>query len=283
MSESLRGAGAHAPTPAGPSGGASAGALLRQARLAQGLDLEALASSIKVTPRKIELLELDRFEELHDATFARALAQTVCRSLRIDPAPVMALLPQAQGMRLDQINQGLNTPFRDRPGVLPTDLSVLGKPIVWGSALIVLAALGLYLLPVDLFGPSKAVSRAVAAVGVAGPGVAAASAPAPTVVETVYSAPPQPESAGASSPVVATVNGLLQLRATTQSWVEVLDARNQLLLSRVIQPGETIGLDGPLPMKVRIGNSAGTQLMFRGEVVELTPFSRENVAKLELK
>ena len=281
MSDALRAPGAQPATPVG----ASAGALLRQARLAQGLDLEALASSLKVTPRKIELLELDRFDELHDATFARALAQTVCRSLRIDPAPVMALLPQAQGMRLDQINQGLNTPFRDRPGVLPKDLSVLGKPFVWGPALIVLAALGVYLLPMDLLGPSKAVSRAVAAAAVANPGaaVAAASAPTPTVVETVYSAPPQPDSAGASSPVVATVNGLLQLRATTQSWVEVLDARNQLLLSRVIQPGETIGLDGPLPMKVRIGNSAGTQLMFRGEVVELTPFSRENVAKLELK
>ena len=281
MSDALRAPGAQPATAVG----ASAGALLRQARLAQGLDLEALASSLKVTPRKIELLELDRFDELHDATFARALAQTVCRSLRIDPAPVMALLPQAQGMRLDQINQGLNTPFRDRPGVLPKDLSVLGKPFVWGPALIVLAALGVYLLPVDLLGPSKAVSRAVAAAAVANPGaaVAAASAPTPTVVETVYSAPPQPDSAGASSPVVATVNGLLQLRATTQSWVEVLDARNQLLLSRVIQPGETIGLDGPLPMKVRIGNSAGTQLMFRGEVVELTPFSRENVAKLELK
>ena len=103
------------------------------------------------------------------------------------------------------------------------------------------------------------------------------------MVETVYSAPPQPESAGSSAPLVATVSGLLQLRTTAQSWVEVLDARGQMLLSRVIQPGETVGLDGPLPLRVKIGNSAGTQLMFRGELVELTPFSRENVAKLELK
>ena len=278
MSEGSRSEAGERPTTAG----LSAGALLRQARLAQGLDVAALAASIKVPARKLELLEADRFDELHDATFARALAQTVCRSLRVDPAPVLALLPQAQGMRLDQINQGLNTPFRDRPtALLPRDWSALAKPIVWGPVLIVLAAVALYLLPSDLIGSSKVVSRAVPIAAV-GASAVAASAPPTTVVETVYSAPP-PETAGASAPVVATVSGLLQLRATAQSWVEVLDARGQLLLSRVIQPGETIGLDGPLPMRLRIGNSAGTQLMFRGEVVELAPFSRENVAKLELK
>jgi cytoskeleton protein RodZ len=261
---------------------ASAGALLREARLAQGLEISALAAAIKVAPRKLELLEADRYDELHDATFARALAQSVCRTLRIDTAPVMALLPQAQGFGLDQFNQGLNTPFRDRPaGAVPLDWSLLAKPVFWAPAAIVLAAVALYLYPGERSVSSAAVARAVPP---AAPAASAAASAAPaTVVETVYSAPPQPESAGSSAPVVATVSGLLQLRTTAQSWVEVLDARGQMLLSRVIQPGETVGLDGPLPLKVKIGNSAGTQLMFRGEMVELTPFSRENVAKLELK
>ena len=264
--------------------GLSAGALLRKARLAQGLDIAALAAAIKVTPHKLELLESDQIDELHGATFARALAQTVCRGLRVDPAPIMALLPRAPTTRLDQINQGLNAPFRDRPaGQLPRDWSMLAAPVIWGPALIVLAAAALYLLPTDFVGQFKTVPRAGP---IANPGAAAAVASAPppsTVVETVYSAPAQPESPAGPAPLAATVNGLLQLRATAQSWVEVLDARGQLLLSRVILPGETIGLDGPLPLKVRIGNSAGTQLMFRGEPVELTSFTRENVAKLELK
>ena len=265
------------------SAAGSAGALLRQARLAQGLEIAALAAAIKVAPRKLELLEADRFDELHDATFIRALAQSVCRTLRIDAAPVMALLPQVQGLRLDQINQGLNMPFRERPtGVLPKDWSLLARPVIWAPVLIVLAAAALYFFPADLVGSPKTVARSVPAPTPAASAVVASPAPA-TVVETVYSAPPQPESAGGSAPIVATVSGLLQLRTTAQSWVEVLDARGQMLLSRVIQPGETIGLDGPLPFKVKIGNSSGTQLMFRGELVELTPFSRENVAKLELK
>jgi cytoskeleton protein RodZ len=263
--------------------GATAGALLRRAREAQGLELAALASAMKVPPHKIELLEADRFDELHDATFARALAQGVCRALRVDAAPVMALLPQVQGQGLDHINQGLNTPFRDRPtSVLPKDWSLLARPVVWAPALIVLAAVALYFLPADW---SRMPGSAALSSPAAAPPVApvAASAVPSTVVETVYSAPPQPEASSASAPVVATVSGLLQVRTTAQSWVEVLDARGQMLLSRVIQPGETVGLDGPLPLRVKIGNSAGTELMFRGEVVELTPFSRENVARLELK
>lgn len=263
------------------SAGASPGALLRQARVAQKVEIAALAAAIKVTPRKLELLESDRFDELHDVTFVRALAQTVCRSLRIDAAPVMALLPQAKGMRLDQMSQGLNTPYRERPeGMLLKDFSWLAKPMVWAPALIVLAAAALYWMPADLIGPPKTVTRVIPSVN-SGASAAEAIAPPVPVVETVYSAPAP--TASASAPAVAMVSGLLQVRTTSQSWVEVQDARGQLLLSRVIQPGETVGLDGPLPLKVKIGNAAGTQLVFRGEPVTLSAFTQGNVSRLELK
>jgi len=271
---------------AASASGATAGSLLRQARRAQGMEIATLATLIKVAPRKLELLEADRLDELHDATFARALAQTVCKTLRVDAAPVMALLPQAGGLRLDQINQGLNTPFRDRPtSVLSRDWSMLAKPVVWAPALIILAAVGVYLWPVPSVGPSTTVSRLVPPATSPAPGgvASAPAAPVEPVVETVYSAPAQPDAPSGSARMAATVSGLLQLRTSAQSWVEVLDARGQLLLSRVIQPGETVGLDGSLPLKVKIGNSAGTQLTFRGEVVELASHTRENVARLELK
>ena len=55
----------------------SAGALLKAARERQGLHIAALAAAIKVTPRKLDALENDRWGELPDATFTRALAQSV--------------------------------------------------------------------------------------------------------------------------------------------------------------------------------------------------------------
>ena len=89
--QSPRGAGASSrgvsmsETAAGPT--RSAGALLRAAREEQGLHIAALAAAIKVTPRKLDALENDRCDELPDATFTRALAQTVCRALKIDAGP----------------------------------------------------------------------------------------------------------------------------------------------------------------------------------------------------
>lgn len=78
-------------------------------------------------------------------------------------------------------------------------------------------------------------------------------------------------------------SGLVQLRTSEASWVEVRDARGQLLLSRTVQPGESVGLDGSLPMRLVIGNAAVTQLGFRGKTVDLAPSTRDNVARVELR
>ena len=76
-------------------GTATAGSLLRAAREKQGLHIAALAAAIKVSQRKLEALEGDRYDELPDATFTRALAQTVCRTLKVDARPVLG--PAAAG------------------------------------------------------------------------------------------------------------------------------------------------------------------------------------------
>ena len=130
----------------------SAGRLLREARERQGLHIAALAAAIKVTPKKLELLEADRFDALPDATFTRALAQTVCRALKIDPAAVLTLLPPPAGHRLEQVGEGLNAPFRERPGVgAQRESSVPGLgPVFWVTVLILAASAVLYFLPAGL-------------------------------------------------------------------------------------------------------------------------------------
>jgi cytoskeleton protein RodZ len=307
MSEAKSTAGA----PAGsPPASKSAGTMLREARQAKGLHIAALSALIKVSQRKLELLEADKISELPDATFARALAQTVCRSLKIDPVPVLAALPQAPSYRLEGVDEGINAPFRDRPGRHePTDFSAVASPAVWLPALIVVAALAVYLLPSDwvtglrtaISGPpvevpsesASAPAVAEVAVGVEAVPVdpaAAASAPllaasdpvgsaagavaAPSAVDAVA-----PTDAAASAPAV----GPLQLKAVQTSWVEVVDARSQVLVSRMLQPGEAVALDGTMPFKLKLGNAVGTEVIFRGQAVDLAASTRDNVARLELK
>lgn len=258
---------------------ATAGGMLRTARQAQGLHIAALAASIKVAQRKLEALEGDRYDELPDMTFTRALAKTVCRSLKIDATPVLALLPQLGDQGLDKVHQGLNAAFRDRPGrIEPTDLGVLLRPALWLPLVLILAAGAVYLLPQHWTTQTRLVAGAASA---AAPSL---SQPAAAASATVESAPVFPPEVASSPHAVPTdVSGLLVMSASAESWVEALDANGVALVQRMLQPGETLGLDGTPPFRLKIGNAAATRLSFRGEPVDLAPATRDNVARLELK
>ncbi len=279
-----------APAAARPT---TAGGLLRQARQAQGLHIAALAAAIKVVPRKLELLESDQFDQLPDATFTRALAQTVCRTLKVDPAPILALLPPPRGHRLEQVAEGLNTPFRERPGrLVPKEWASVASPVLWIAALIVILTIAIYVLPAHLLPFSAArrtkpadVAAASAVVSTLLPIAPASAASASTEVAAV-AASAASEPAVAAEPEAVTAGaaaGVLQFTTTAPSWVEVTDARGQSLISRLLEPGENVGLDGVMPMKVRIGNAKGTQVIFKGQPLELATYTRDNVARLELK
>jgi cytoskeleton protein RodZ len=308
-----------ADTPAVP-GAASAGRLLRQARERQGLHIAALAASIKVAQKKLEMLEADRFDALPDATFTRALAQTVCRALKIDSAPILALLPPPVGHRLEQVASGLNAPFRDRPGAfVQREGSWLAPgPWAWLTALVAVAAVAVFFVPAGMIrvphwagrpatvamaasepaavssepallpGETAAASAATAAAPLSGAfdGSVAASAAAPAA--PLVATAPAPAASGSPAPMAPTDAaeapvGVLLVRASEASWVEVTDARGRSLVARLIKPGEAVGLDGEAPFRLRIGNASATQVSFRGQPMALAAYTRDNVARFELK
>ena len=128
--------------------GASAGALLRHAREAAGLHVSTLAANLKVPVRKLEALEQDRYEELPDAVFVRALASSVCRTLKIDPAPVLQRLPQTPQPRLADSGQAINAPFRSpSDGPAPGLLNQVSRPVLVTVVVLLLGALVLVFLP----------------------------------------------------------------------------------------------------------------------------------------
>jgi cytoskeleton protein RodZ len=75
---------------------------------------------------------------------------------------------------------------------------------------------------------------------------------------------------------------LLAVKVASESWVEVQDAKGQTLLSRKVAAGESLGLDGEVPLRLTIGNAAGTQITFRGQPVDLSSNTVANVARLQL-
>lgn len=295
--------------PAAPQ--ASAGALLRQAREAAGVELAALALSLKVPVKKLEALESDQFEQLPDAVFVRALASSVCRTLRIDPAEVLQLLPQTGGPRLALDDRGLKTPFQ-----APTDVSRvpfwdrLSRPMVLAALAILVGAMVLIFFPSTQQRSELAVVARNAAPQPpqpASPGEPAALPPAtpepvppPEAVATpaatpAPAAPPAPAPRAIAAPAAEEdgdapkvrrklpSTGVVVFRTEGPSWVEVTDGRGNIQLSRLIEPGEVIGASGPLPLSVTVGRADVTQVEVRGKPFALADVTRQGVARFEVK
>jgi len=195
----------------------TAGALLRQLREDAGFKLDVLAQALRVSPAKLEALESDRLDELPDAMFARALTLAVCRQLKTDAAPVLALLPTQDVSRLAAKNErGLDFPL-DRPSFLPQSSFVavarLFTPMRWAAVAVLALALvigwwpDIQALLVFKDEPNAGVVAAPVEPAIALPST---EAPAPVVensgsmvVTTVHSAAVSAHAASAATPASA--------------------------------------------------------------------------------
>jgi cytoskeleton protein RodZ len=162
---------------AGQAGGA--GALIRRAREDAGVHIAALAVALKVPVKRLEALEADRYDLLPDAVFARALAGSVCRNLKLDPGRVMPLLPNSR-VQAPTVEGRINEPFRTAAQGPGSWLFQVSRPAVIGAGVLVVAAAAVYLLPLGGGSEPAGVSpAALPASGGAEP--APATAPLPAV------------------------------------------------------------------------------------------------------
>lgn len=129
----------------------TAGELLRGYRQSHGVELDAMAKSLHVSVAKLEALENNRLDALPDAMFARALSLAICRQLKTDANPVLALLPEQDANRLaNKSERGLDFPL-ERPSLLPQSSFVVIErfftPMRWAALAVFVLALVLALWP----------------------------------------------------------------------------------------------------------------------------------------
>lgn len=296
----------------------TAGALLRDAREAAGLHIAALAVALKVPVAKLEALEADNFSALPDMVFVRALASSVCRTLKIDPQAVLALLPQGEGPRLSAGDVGLNAPvkgFAGRSSAAPFK-GAGSRSFVWAVGLLLIGAALMMFLPrgldADLSAllkqpetttkipmPTGNVAQEISvAVGAEQRVPSAAPAPAAGVGvelpagESIKPAgiashpivlPSVEASAPSSAPATDAPSGVLAFKARSESWIQVRDAAGALVLQRNLAPNELVSVSGVLPLVVVIGRADATEVFVRGKPYDIGPVSRENVARFEVK
>lgn len=271
--------------------------LLRAARESAGLHIAALAAALKVPVRKLEALEAGRYNELPDLTFARALASSACRHLKIDPAPILEQIPQGVAPELGHSRHAINAPFKPASDPAPANpLSWLSRPALLAAIVLLLGALVIVFLPraqdpqaADAGG--ETVVTPVEPVAAEEPGVAAetveSSAASPAGVALTV---PVPEAVPAASaplspaprvPVAA--GSLLTIAATGDSWIEVTNGAGSVVVQRMLKAGDAVDFSSAPPYTVVLGRAESAQVTVRGRPFDVNAIARNNVARFEVK
>ncbi len=273
----------------------SAGQLIKQARMQAGLHIAALAVTLKVPVKRLEALEDDNLNLLPDMVFVRALAASVCNTLKIDPEPILALMPKSGSTRLDNVSKSIDTPIRrsalSNDKVNPMDF--MKTPWMIGGATLLLGAAAIYFWPTMKSDSTKTIqesktsgviemaskeSNAIQVTPVVATPVTAATAP---VISTDTANQPSALTASANTTTVS--DGIVAFKASGDTWIEVKDAKGATVFKQLMKAGESAGANGVLPLSVTVGSTNFTQVLVRGQVKDLTSIAKNNVAFFEVK
>ncbi|WP_120969492.1 helix-turn-helix domain-containing protein [Comamonas sp. lk] len=281
----------------------TAGAMLRQAREAARMQLPSMAATLKVPQQKLQALEDDDYAAFSDHVFMRALAMGMCRSLQLDPAPVLALLPRTQLKSLSNGGPGINETVRERRSFKGAGTPLGGgengtRKVVVGVVVLLVAAAAVYFVPMRQSADEASTvtqgtdSAAAAGAADAGSGVvlgaASISGEAPagdagaSAAVAPVAAPAAPATTAAEAPAADASAAVLKLTATVQSWVKVKDANGKVVLEKTLAKDESVTADGTLPLSVIVGNAKGTKVTVRGEPLDIAN-TRDNVARFVVK
>lgn len=291
------------------------GEQLRAARKARLLEVVDVAQTLKLGPRQVEALENGDWQGLPGATFVRGFVRNYARLVQIDSAPLMAQLDSV----LKRPTDALALPEK-KAASMPAGVS-FGPPrrdravVVFGLLLVVAAALAYFLLAKDLTSLRETAQVAIDSLARKGePEVSAlkstdapaqqvaAAMPSAVPVEPVFppGATPQqvmnpqvltpPEQLSPVAPTGAaekskSAAGEAQLRFVVdkESWVEVRDRDSKVIFSERFVPGADKAVSGQGPLTLIIGYAPGVKLYWRGELIDLVPHAKGDVARLVLE
>lgn len=90
-------------------------------------------------------------------------------------------------------------------------------------------------------------------------------------------------ASGAATAAGTPGDASLVLTFRDTSWVEVKDANGRLVLQMTGGPGMTQTVSAVPPLELALGNAPDVAVTFRGQLLDLAPYTRGNVARVALK
>ena len=282
------------------------GPVLAAAREKLGLSAEDVASRLRLGLRQVHALEDDDFSVLPEAVITRGFIRNYARLLNIDAAPLLRVYSQYVPA---QQNQAISVPSANI--VLSGEASNISwRPyILFGVLLVVL--LFCWVLYVDYFQkhapdaglPNGTIAEILGNADIpsvdadgasfplpqqSSPDVPVAaqsteSAETPVVQSPSQAVPVTPAETVGAGAQLAAEGASLRFSVTNQTWVSVSDGSGRQILNKTLLANSEETVTGKPPLRVIIGNTTGTKLEYNHSPVDLTPYTKVNVARLTLE
>ena len=290
---------------------ATAGSTLRSAREAAGLSVDDVALQLKLAPRQVRALEDDDFQHLPGRTFARGFARNYARFIQLDPDRVLALMPAGESApALERPSfAAARRPMGEIPVERAAHRSSAPRVLFLLLALVAVGAAAYYEYvhkasearreAAGVSGAESATTTTIPAPqSLTAAGSTTTTLPNPVAAESPTTATPPtgeaapgaagtpdaaatPAGGGATAAKASDAALVLAFRGT--SWAEVKDANGRVILQMTGGSGMTQTVNGTPPLELSLGNAPDVAVTFRGQSLDLAPFTRGVVARVALK
>ena len=301
-----------APVPAGHTQEAHpAGRSLAAERERQGLSRVEMAQRLHMSAGQVEALETGESSRLPKGPFLRGFVRNYARALGLDVDAVLAQLAQEgphevapgivvpnQNIRFDPLGERLSSPYVKAAGIAFVAIALGFAALYWWFFI--------KPEPPAAHRPEPAATTpaeppagtpsaaAPAAEGNAAPGAAtpatatnAANAPAASAAPAPATSAPataSPATEGTATGAAAEKDeAVLDFHFDAESWVEVRDANNRVLMQRTNAAGSDAEVSGRLPLRVIVGNASHVSLRYNGSDFPLAPHTKVEVARFTLE
>jgi cytoskeleton protein RodZ len=262
-----------------PCSARSAGDDLRRRRAALGLDLATVAAALRIKPAYLAALEAGRPDELPGAAYAIGFMRAYADHLGLDGGEMVRRFKRELAPLAAKPYRAFPIPLGER--------SMPGNGILLVALILAICTYGgwFYLstgrgprpervaeIPLELL-PYPERSRARPAAP--RPAEAQASLQLPVALTEVPE-PSSPTEVGSGSagppggsPIVdaaaePTAPRGVVIHAVADSWIQIRDARQSVLLTRVLKAGESYGAPDQPGLSMRTGNAGGLEITVDG-------------------
>jgi len=307
-----------APAPAGHTQEAHpAGRSLAAERERQGLSRVEMAQRLHMSAGQVEALETGEYSRLPKGPFLRGFVRNYARALGLDVEAVLAQLAQEgphyvapgivvpnQNIRFDPLGERLSSPYVKAAGIAFVAIALGFAALYWWFFIKPEPPAAHRPEPAATTpaAPSTAPPPESAPAAEAGANPAGA-APANTVNAPVTSGAPAPATPAAPAPATSAAlstaspaaegtaagaaaqkgEAVLDFHFDAESWVEVRDASNRVLMQRTNAAGSDAEVSGRPPLRVIVGNSSKVSLRYNGSDFPLAPHTKVDVARFTLE